>query len=475
MLATCSFAVFMNAFCLAVPGFLLFLGALVRNTDYRTGACNIVELVSTPLYSVFPAQHSHFGLAKHQHKANHFFARTILLRLLCCSIFWVCFWTQLGGAVSTLANNTCPMLLSNFQETTTTTTQSTTFRWGGMSDSDENHHVWTDADCSIMPGYLQEGCHAGAFRAGNYDACIAQRTLFFSNLCSAEASVCVMLLHEALREHSINSGGFYNVMMRFSRQTVALYDGWKVCIHVLLYFPTVFFMLWLVVSVAVPLRQGHLQSPGNALYMFGSAAKNRILQDVVQAKAKEIQHSIQQGTLEPSFKDKLQLFFDFALLVLDFVTDINCFIQALQSVQYEVAAIQAVAILLPILVDLYRSGGQNFQLIEAACGFAESWQRGFATNRYIRAFQTEKGIEAPLSFMLQYYTVFRVTSFIGFFSIFFSMPLSIYGISKYVFTNFQLGIYDVLQADPTSLEPTDGVLPIHSAVTVGNQLVKDTE
>ena len=77
-------------------------------------------------------------------------------------------------------------------------------------------------------------------------------------------------------------------------------------------------------------------------------------------------------------------------------------------------------------------------------GFMASRKVGFHTDDYILALQAEKGLEAPLSFMIQYYTVFRLTSIVSFFSVLCSIPLSIYSMSKFVYVQFEFCIIEAI-------------------------------
>ena len=216
----------------------------------------------------------------------------------------------------------------------------------------------------------------------------------------------------------------------------------------LVYMPSVSLVFWLFCSLTLPQLLGlaqHFSRYDGAFWMLGTAQQNPIMRDKIHHRSKQLAPQIARKKVKASCKQQLQLHLEFFLLLLDVVSDVNCLVQLMRSKQYEVAMIQACAIVLPILVDCYRSRGRSFQMFEVVKGFMASRKVGFHTDNYILALQAEKGLEAPLSFMIQYYTVFRLTNFLSFLSVLCSIPLSIYSMSKFVYVQFEFCLIEAIE------------------------------
>jgi len=232
------------------------------------------------------------------------------------------------------------------------------------------------------------------------------------------------------------------------RVFVHVAQGWETSLMALLYLPSISLVFWLFCSLTLPQVLGlaqYFSCYDGAFWMLGTAQQNPIMRDKIHHQSKQLAPQIARKKVKASCKQHLQLHLEFFLLLLDVVTDVNCLVQLLRSKQYEVAIIQACAILLPILVDCYRSRGRSFQMVEAVQGFMASRKVGFHTDDYMLALQAEKGLEAPLSFMIQYYTLFRLTNYLSFVSVLCSIPLSIYSMSKFVYVQFEFCIIEAIE------------------------------
>ena len=409
------------------------------------------------MYLVFPMCFSKIGLSERQHNRVKFYASSVAARLFCCVTFWGVFWTQMSGDVRQLSASGCPDL--HF------------WHYDEVDPKFINYSGWVRGDCSRMPAFLLDACNRNQdlieypyefgqyFSVQQYVSCLRDRSFFLQNICISEACMCEMLWdirgtynQRLARFHYQVMGEEWNDWNDWrdakAESVFSMTQGWATSLKTLLYFPTISFVLWLVCSLSLHQLLGlapDLSCYDGAFWMLGTAQQDPIMRDKIGHQSKQLAPQIAQKKVKPSCKQRLQLHLAFLLLLLDVVSDVNCLVQLLSSKQYEVAMIQACAIVLPILVDCYRSGGRSFQLVEVVKGFMASRKVGFPTDDYILALQSEKGLEAPLSFMIQYYTVFRLTSAVSFFSVLCSIPLSIYSMSKFVYEQFEFCILEAIE------------------------------
>ena len=72
--------------------------------------------------------------------------------------------------------------------------------------------------------------------------------------------------------------------------------------------------------------------------------------------------------------------------------------------------------------------------------FRDFSRSGTPTDKYLSILQAEQGLEAPLSFLLQYYSAFYTADEGAFLTLCFSICMSLYAISKGVYENLHLNI-----------------------------------
>ena len=445
-------AVFTHGAFLLLVLFLLLVGFCINS---KQGDCK--QMMATPMYLVFPMYFSKIGLSERQHNRVKFYASSVAARIFCCVIFWGVFWTQMSGDVRQLSASACPGLAKHF------------WHYDEVDLKFRNYSGWVRGDCSTMPAFLLDACNRNedwieqiygdldrVFSVQQYVSCLRDRSFFLQNICISQACMCEMLLNIENTYVQRLAGYHYEVMGEEwnhwldaeDESVFSLTQGWATSLKTLLYFPTISFVLWLVCSLSLHQLLGlapDLSCYDGAFWMLGTAQQDPIMRDKIGHQAKQLAPQIAQKEVKASCKQRLQLHLAFFLLLLDVVSDGNCLVQLLSSKQYEVAMIQACAIVLPILVDCYRSRGRSFQLVGVVKGFMASRKVGFPTDDYILALQSEKGLEAPLSFMIQYYTVFRLTSAVSFFSVLCSIPLSIYSMSKFVYEQFEFCIIEAIE------------------------------
>ena len=436
-------AVFTHGAFLVLVLLLLVVGFCIASKE----GGDFKKMIATPMYMVFPMCFSKFGLSERQHNRVKFYVSSVAMRLLCCVAFWAVFWTQSADVRQLIASG-CPLLAYDV--------------WG--VDPKNGTEPWVSDDCLGMPAFLLGACkdnrawldwfdHHGAwetafFSPQLYTSCLEHRSALLHNICMTEACLCEML-HDIVgwsrATVGVELGHLHS--LDFGRQ-VHFVHSWETSLLTLIYLPSISLALWLFCSLTLPQVLGLAQCFScydGAFWMLGTAQQNPIMRDKITHQSKQLAPQIAQKEVKASCKQRLQLHLEFFLVLLDVVTDVNCFVQLLSSKQYEVAMIQACAIVLPILVDCYRSRGRSFQLVAVVKGFMASRKVGFPTDDYILALQAEKGLEAPLSFMIQYYTVFRLTSIGSFFSVLCSIPLSIYSMSKFVYVQFEFCILEAVE------------------------------
>ena len=129
------------------------------------------------------------------------------------------------------------------------------------------------------------------------------------------------------------------------------------------------------------------------------------------------------------------------MFLLDYCSDLNCLVWLVVEEKYFVAVAQAIIFVLPFALDCYRG---KVQIVEVIGSFARARRKGFPTNAYIQALRSEKGVEAPLSFCLQFYSLLQATSFQSTWSLCLSLPLSVLSMSKHIYCSFELNMLDVV-------------------------------
>ncbi|CAE7868405.1 hbdH1 [Symbiodinium necroappetens] len=190
----------------------------------------------------------------------------------------------------------------------------------------------------------------------------------------------------------------------------------------------------------------HLLKGGSASVKLGAVPVELETIEAIDAKAADLQDQIRHSRLESSPKVKFQLWMEFVVFLLDYLSDYNCLRTFVVEEAYGVAAVQGVIIAVPVALDFYRG---KLQPVQVFGGFVESRKRGFPTDDFILALRSEKSVEAPLSMFLQFYTLLRSTRCSSIWSLCISMPLSILGIAKHVHATFELQVLEVLARHPT--------------------------
>ena len=138
----------------------------------------------------------------------------------------------------------------------------------------------------------------------------------------------------------------------------------------------------------------HLLKGGSASVKLGAVPVEFETIEAIDAKAAQLQEQIRHRRLESSPKVKFQLWMEFVVFLLDYLSDYNCLRTFIVEGAYGVAAVQGVIIAAPVVLDCYRG---KIQLVEVFGAFIESRKRGFPTDDFILALRSEKSLEAALS------------------------------------------------------------------------------
>ena len=501
---------------LLIPLVLLLVFHMVRQQG-------IHELVSEPLHLLWPHNHSRLGLARDHTSATKFVAVIFCVKLACSAVLWnnleswsllqeACHAAHRNATPGIFVNKTCmhryfdegsqdfilemPQLKHMYEredgacfhhcrEPSCGCSPEVNRNLAGLQLFKLQLYSWQPCqECKLrccqclhcqlspsLPSWLKPGCSDGAFISDvprelycktptdctgyksrpYYD----RQTWYSENTMLAELARCV-LTHEA--------------------DPLELQAWWSVTLALQL-LPSLALGAWLLLSLGLPML---LQE--EALSMLGRATSDATLIQEVDDKARTIRKEISRKRLMPSMKDKAMLYMEFGFFLLDYFSDYNCLVRMILEQQYGMAVAQAVIIVMPVALDCYRG---KIQVVEVVGGFMKARNAGFPTNAYILALRSEKGVEAPLSFCLQYYTLLRATSFGTVWSLCLSLLLSVMSMSKHAYNSFELKMFDVVTDDGPALPEApsgqetqaavSGFRRLHSPDTPGPQPISPSE
>ncbi|CAE7775447.1 hbdH1, partial [Symbiodinium necroappetens] len=295
-----------------------------------------------------------------------------------------------------------------------------------------------------VPFWLKQGCSAGAFAPD-----------FAPELFRCVHGCINMPMPNRLPYYEAQTPSFENGMLAQLARCTLLVHGEestqvKIAVAVvsaLQCLPLTSLVACLLVSILV-----HLLKGGSASVMLGAVPVELETIEAIDAKAAQLQDQIRHRRLESSPKVKFQLWMDFVVFLVDYLSDYNCLRTFIVEGAYGVAAVQAVIIAAPVVLDCYRG---KIQPVQVFGGFMESRKRGFPTDDFILALRSEKSLEAPLSMFLQFYTLLRSTRSSSIWSLCISMPLSILGIAKHVYATFELQILEGTATLPSTYQGTN--------------------
>ncbi|CAE7560972.1 unnamed protein product [Symbiodinium sp. CCMP2456] len=471
---------------LAIPAIILLVFAVARLEGNRE------LLVKEPLCLLWPHYHSRHGLSRRQAPATGCYMGTALLRVACSLVFWGN--VDLDRAFQNFSPEVCPRvrgpeLCSYYPAGGFQWASACVLRRFVLTSEDERvnrpkmtkmyqaedgpcwqecksclpyaawgrNRDWIAAPCHVgdtcqniccrclhcrlspsLVGWLVEGCVKGAFypgvprdvywsedemvywRDGSGPVTASTVSAYYSNFTWLSDNALLAQLARCTLTHELHATS----LATFS--TAALFLQWL---------PVIMLGAWLGLTCCLPLLLG-LQG---LMAMLGSAPPDIDTQGAIASKAEHLRRQIAQGGHQAGLKEKVTIYMDLFFFLVDYASDWNCLLQFVLEQQFGLAGAQAAIIVAPTVLDFYRG---RIQVVEVVGGFLRSRRKGFPTNSYIQSLRSEKGVEAPLSLFLQYYALPRATSLAGFWSVCLSMPLSMYSISKHVYTTFELSLID---------------------------------
>ena len=415
--------------------FLIPLGALLLAAAIRLYSRPRI-LLAEPLCVLWPDIHSRHGLAREQSPNLCFGGFVWVLKLVCCLTFWA------NPAAISLLEDSCPdsvpqpncshyerpnepprlcMNINQIEEPLNANRLHLLEKEGDacwdqcsspgcrpqektlFADNDlfvgglswKSLHMHCDDPCdlaccqclhchlsSTVPSWLKQGCLANAFAPDlaqelyvcQYDPGCGTKplpyyeaqTLSSENTMLAELSRCT-LVH-----------GEESTQVKTAVAVVAALQ----CL------PLASLIACLLLSIWV-----HLLKGGSASVMLGAVPTEPETIEAIDAKAAELKDQIAHRRLEASPKVKFQLWMDFVVFLLDYLSDYNCLRTFVVEGAYGAAAVQGVIIVAPVALDCYRG---KIQLVEVFGQFIESRKRGFPTDDFMLALRSEKSLEAAL-------------------------------------------------------------------------------
>ncbi|CAE7276143.1 unnamed protein product, partial [Symbiodinium necroappetens] len=463
--------------------FLIPLGALFLAAAIRLYSRPRI-LLAEPLCILWPDNHSRYGLAREQAPNLRFGGFVWVLKLVCALTFWA------SPAAFSFLGDSCPDAVprpncSRYTREDGNTVcmdvhvvyeppdarrtrislymlkENTCFeqcygcaRWENFAQNSSTDLQGCYDPCDLsccnclhcylsVPNWLGQGCAAGAFEPD-----LAQE-LFG---CAHGNIGCMM--PNPLPYYEAQTLSVENTMLAQLARCALVHSeksspvkGAVAVVSALQCLPSASLVACLLLGIWV-----HLLKGGIASVKLGAVPAELETIETIDAKAAQLQDQIRHRRLESSPKVKLQLWMEFVVFLLDYLSDYNCLRTFVVEGAHGVAAVQAVIIAAPVVLDCLRG---KIQLVEVFRGLMESRKRGFPTDDFILALRSEKSLEAPLSMFLQFYTLLRSTRPSSVWSLCISMPLSILGIAKHVHGTFELQILEGTATLPSTDQGPD--------------------
>mmetsp|Transcript_11403 Transcript_11403/g.27358 ORF Transcript_11403/g.27358 Transcript_11403/m.27358 type:complete len:618 (+) Transcript_11403:61-1914(+) len=463
---------------------------------------DVMALAKAPLYLVWPRHFSRLALVKPHTRmvACHFYAATIAIKFCCCAIFWYVLFGGFGlpqtmdeGGLRDIPmlkfdDDDCRSWAGRYEMHGQNCTQYRMVQLTGESIVVDLIHDPTYSSCSAstvfstatrvricrrckyrtcssryspVPAWLVDGCDRAFFA-----------NVYGHHLANVLGSACA--LGEDLASCPTLALRYNTLPIRFAICQL-VYDSpgwavplWRAACMIILYLPGLSFLVSLTGSLTLLFLQ--YRSVGS-FGVLGSAPFDPDRVNRVMAEAQRHRKQMLRQGSQASQREKMMLHFNFSVYILDCATDINCFVQFLRSWQLGLALAQGIIIAVPLILDCYRG---KIGPVEAYAGLIGSRKKGYPTNEYLQVLNMEKGAEAPLSLALQFFTLFRATSQLTFWSSVVSMLLSFHGISKFIYHQFELGLQDAMVDEawqesqpevagsdhPSSDNSTSAILPV---------------
>ena len=281
-------------------------------------------------------------------------------------------------------------------------------------------------DCNGLPAWLQEDCNNDILRAADFLSC-QEDSWLFAGSCRLWAASC-----------RLSSNSYVDPMFAL------------LCLVALVHHQPLEKLGFLGFTAAQHMREFYFEQVSEYSLEFAwyivpclSFLVSTILQLLpTKNLAQQLQACpVLQGDLpEASAWDRLKVHKLFCLLVVDFVSDLNCMGTFFGESTTSLVSLRSSYLWLSGMQQLRQSGPkvlwEEYQV---------SLSAGYPTDRFLAFSFTEKSVEAPLSLLLQFYTFPFVTGDLwAVYSFSFSMLLSLYTITDAAYVLIHLDMFDEL-------------------------------
>ncbi|CAK9100301.1 Uncharacterized protein SCF082_LOCUS46947 [Durusdinium trenchii] len=425
---------------LFVPFFLQAL--LSADRAGMTGRMVLGDSRKVVYFALFCQGYSAFGLVRAQKHARRFYIATILLRIVCwvpillsfsanalcltpTGLLYTTEWQWTGSKETEM--EIIGRTMSNYSREALEVGSDRSVFCGLIVPGSSNYHYQLSSDAfrrpednpslgevpyreatletfAQLPQMLQRSCVHGDFDAFMFHECMEVQG-WLANLCNADAIACQM--------PQIGRGFLDFVTCLYITLPAFMLSGWLL----LCTLSTVWFRECLLTEIH----------------------EDRELRKAVRRKAKQLQQEMMQQ--EATFKERAKSYFALLMFCFDLASDAVCFGQFIMTQQFGFAAAQGIIMLFAAASELWKGGPTD--LLHA---FRDFRKTGVPSDKYLSILHAEQTLEAPLSFLLQYYSAFFTSGsedVTAFFTLCFSIMMSLYAISKAVYDNIHLGMEEV--------------------------------
>ena len=169
--------------------------------------------------------------------------------------------------------------------------------------------------------------------------------------------------------------------------------GDLVTLFLFVLFPFLSFLVWLLVLCGSSVCFGNL--------FLINAQEDRDLRKTVRRRAKKLEREMHQH--EATVVQRSRAYVALSMFLFDLASDGSCIVQFILNGNIFFGVCQTVIVLVAGATELYK--GNPKQLLLA---FNEFRKTGVPSDRFLSILQSEQSLEAPLSFLLQYYSAFII-------------------------------------------------------------------
>eukprot|EP00435_Cladocopium_sp_Y103_P031329 s964_g7.t3 len=185
-------------------------------------------------------------------------------------------------------------------------------------------------------------------------------------------------------------------------------------------------------------------------FVLTNAQEDGDLRKAVRRRARKLEREMHLH--EATVVERTRAYFALSMFLFDLASDGSCIAQFILNGNFGFGACQALIVLVAGATEVWKGNPKELLL-----AFKEFRKTGVPSDRFLSILQAEKSLEAPLSFMLQFYSAFIIPSAseFAFANLGFSIAMSLYGISKGVYENLHLNMEDAFEAaeELTDSEP----------------------